>query len=92
MAYRKRNSDECKETLTEDGLTAEEMEEELAIIVAQKAFCLQKLGRKEEALTLYNGLQKYAANESVANPFWPIKGGRQQREGRGVQQPPECGG
>ncbi|KAH7724737.1 TPR Domain containing protein [Aphelenchoides avenae] len=40
-------------TLVEDGLTDEEIEEELAIILIQKAFSLQKLGKPDEALKIY---------------------------------------
>ena len=39
--------------LTEDGLSKEEIQLEMAPIRAQKAFVLQKLGSNKEALSLY---------------------------------------
>lgn len=42
----------------EDGLTEEEMEDELAIILVQKAFALQKLGQIDEALKIYASVQE----------------------------------
>jgi signal recognition particle subunit SRP72 len=43
----------CVEILKEDGLSDEEIDEELAIIRIQKAFCLQMLGKEKEALSAY---------------------------------------
>lgn len=43
----------CKETLVEDGMSEEDIDEELAIILVQKGFVLQKLGKNDEALKIY---------------------------------------
>lgn len=47
----------CSDTLVEEGLTEEEIEEELSVIRAQKAFVLQMLGRKDDALKIYLRVQ-----------------------------------
>ena len=48
-------------SLEEEGATEEEIENELAIIKVQIAFCHQKLGKKDFSLKLYNQIlrQKY---------------------------------
>lgn len=43
----------CRETLAEDEAPEDEIDEELATILVQKAFALQKLGRQDEALKIY---------------------------------------
>jgi hypothetical protein len=50
----------CKESFADDpDVTEEEIAEELAIIRVQLAYILQKFGRNNEAITLYNQVQKY---------------------------------
>ncbi|XP_048746270.2 signal recognition particle subunit SRP72-like [Ostrea edulis] len=49
----------CKQSFEDDpDVTEEEIEEELGIIRVQLAFVLQKLGKNEEALQLYNQVLK----------------------------------
>lgn len=48
----------CREAVIEEGLTDEEIEDELSVIRVQKAFVLQKLGRSEEALKIYIRIQE----------------------------------
>lgn len=49
----------CKESFEDDpDVTEEEIEEELGIIRVQLAFVLQKLGKNEEALQIYNQVLK----------------------------------
>lgn len=43
----------CRESLEEDGMTEEEIEEELGIIKVQLGYCLQLQGRDKEAQSLY---------------------------------------
>uniref|UniRef100_A0A2K6WMX9 Signal recognition particle subunit SRP72 n=1 Tax=Onchocerca volvulus TaxID=6282 RepID=A0A2K6WMX9_ONCVO len=47
----------CSNTLIEEGLSEEEIEEELSVIRVQKAFVLQMLGRKDDALKIYLRVQ-----------------------------------
>lgn len=47
----------CIDTLAEEGILEEEIEEELSVIRVQKAFTLQKLGRLGEALKIYLRVQ-----------------------------------
>ncbi|VDM57345.1 unnamed protein product [Angiostrongylus costaricensis] len=47
----------CRETLSEEGLDEEEVEDELAVLCVQRAYVLHKLGRKNEAIELYRTLQ-----------------------------------
>ncbi|MCP9264016.1 Signal recognition particle subunit SRP72 [Dirofilaria immitis] len=47
----------CSDTLAEEGLSEEEIEEELSVIRVQKAFVLQMLGRKDDALKIYLRVQ-----------------------------------
>ncbi|CAL8087023.1 unnamed protein product [Orchesella dallaii] len=44
----------ARETLKKDGLTEEEIEEEISMITIQSSFCRQKLGRQKEAMALYS--------------------------------------
>uniref|UniRef100_A0A7E4VN07 Signal recognition particle subunit SRP72 n=1 Tax=Panagrellus redivivus TaxID=6233 RepID=A0A7E4VN07_PANRE len=48
----------CKQALTEEGLLEDEIDEELATILVQKGFALQLLGKPEEALKIYVGVQE----------------------------------
>ncbi|VDK19870.1 unnamed protein product [Anisakis simplex] len=48
----------CGETLGEEGLSEEEIEEELSVIRVQKAFVMQKLGQHDEALKIYLRIQE----------------------------------
>ena len=48
----------CREFLDEDGMTEEEIEEELGIIKVQLGYCLQLQGREKEAQTLYTNVLK----------------------------------
>uniref|UniRef100_A0A0R3S5J4 Signal recognition particle subunit SRP72 n=1 Tax=Elaeophora elaphi TaxID=1147741 RepID=A0A0R3S5J4_9BILA len=47
----------CSDTLIEEGLSEEEIEEELSVIRVQKAFVLQMLGRRDDALKIYFRIQ-----------------------------------
>ncbi|KJH42973.1 tetratricopeptide repeat protein [Dictyocaulus viviparus] len=49
--------DLCRETLSEEGLDEEEIEDELAVLRVQRAYVLHKLGRKKEAIDIYKDLQ-----------------------------------
>lgn len=50
----------CKGSFADDpDVTEEEVEEELAIIRVQLAYILQKFGKNNEAMALYNQVQKY---------------------------------
>ncbi|XP_060577385.1 signal recognition particle subunit SRP72-like [Ruditapes philippinarum] len=54
----------CKESFADDpDVTEEEIAEELAIIRVQLAYILQKFGRNNEAITLYNQVQKYRPSD-----------------------------
>ncbi|CAJ0606676.1 unnamed protein product [Cylicocyclus nassatus] len=55
----------CRQTLNEEGLDDDEIEDELAMLRVQRAFVLHKLGRKKEALEIYKTLQ--AAGPSDAS-------------------------
>uniref|UniRef100_A0AC34GW05 Signal recognition particle subunit SRP72 n=1 Tax=Panagrolaimus sp. ES5 TaxID=591445 RepID=A0AC34GW05_9BILA len=55
----------CQETLAEDEVPEDEIDEELATILVQKAFALQKLGRQDEALKIYGEVN--AKNPSDVN-------------------------
>jgi signal recognition particle subunit SRP72 len=55
----------CRETLVEDEAPEDEIDEELATILVQKAFALQKLGRDDEALKIY--VEVNAKNPSDVN-------------------------
>uniref|UniRef100_F1KZJ3 Signal recognition particle subunit SRP72 n=1 Tax=Ascaris suum TaxID=6253 RepID=F1KZJ3_ASCSU len=48
----------CGETLTEEGLSEDDIEDELSVIRVQKAFVLQRLGRVDEALKIYLRIQE----------------------------------
>ena len=43
----------CRDSLEEDGMTEEEIEDELGIIRVQLGYCLQLQGREKEAQALY---------------------------------------
>ncbi|KAJ1348579.1 hypothetical protein KIN20_003911, partial [Parelaphostrongylus tenuis] len=47
----------CRETLNEEGLDEDEVEDELAVLYIQRAYVLHKLGRKKEAIEIYRTLQ-----------------------------------
>ncbi|EJW77214.1 TPR Domain containing protein [Wuchereria bancrofti] len=47
----------CSDTLVEEGLSEEEIEEELSVIRVQKAFVLQMLGKRDDALKIYLRVQ-----------------------------------
>ena len=50
----------CKESFADDpDVTEEEVAEELAIIHVQLAYILQKFGKNNEAMALYNQVQKH---------------------------------
>lgn len=51
------SSELCSDTLVEEGLSEEEIEEELSVIRVQKAFVLQMLGRRDDALKIYLRVQ-----------------------------------
>ncbi len=51
----------CKKTFEEDQENQEDqdsMEREVSVIRAQLAFCLQKLGKSEESVHIYNNILK----------------------------------
>ncbi|KAK7588106.1 hypothetical protein V9T40_005351 [Parthenolecanium corni] len=48
----------CRSSLEEDGLTEDEILDELAIIKTQIGYCLQKLGKEKEAQAIYNSILK----------------------------------
>lgn len=48
----------CKEALEEDGVTEEEIEDELGIIRVQLGYCLQLQGREKDAHVLYTNALK----------------------------------
>jgi len=57
----------CRASLAEEGLTEEQIQDELSIITAQKAFVYQKQGRTNEATEIYNSILKAKpSDESVA--------------------------
>lgn len=47
----------CRESLTEEGLTEEEIQKDLSTILAQKAYALENAGQVEEALKIYKAIQ-----------------------------------
>ncbi|XGW08313.1 hypothetical protein V3C99_010991 [Haemonchus contortus] len=47
----------CRNTLSDEGLDEEEIEDELAMLRVQRAFVLHKIGRKQEAIDIYRTLQ-----------------------------------
>lgn len=47
----------CRDTLSEEGLDEDEIEDELAMLRVQRAFVLHKMGRKKEAIEIYKALQ-----------------------------------
>ncbi|VVC45267.1 Tetratricopeptide repeat,Putative TPR-like repeat,Signal recognition particle, SRP72 [Cinara cedri] len=49
----------CRNTLEEEEVTEEEIQEELTAIKVQGAYCLQKLGREKEAQSEYTEVLKY---------------------------------
>ncbi|XP_076067032.1 signal recognition particle 72 [Oratosquilla oratoria] len=56
----------CKQYLMEeDGLTEEEVNEEVAIIKVQQGHCLQLLGREKEATALYNAVLKTKPDDAA---------------------------
>ncbi|OXU27091.1 hypothetical protein TSAR_008396 [Trichomalopsis sarcophagae] len=48
----------CRDSLEEDGMTEEEIEDELGIIRVQLGYCLQLQGREKEAQALYTAALK----------------------------------
>lgn len=56
----------CRDGLKEEGLSEQEMQDELSIITAQKAFVHQMQGKHNEALELYNvALKSKYHNNSI---------------------------
>ncbi|XP_067615116.1 signal recognition particle subunit SRP72 [Eurosta solidaginis] len=55
----------CRETLEEDGVTEEEMREELEPIRVQLAYCLQMQGKLKEASTIYAECLRNKPKDSV---------------------------
>ncbi|XP_051164585.1 signal recognition particle subunit SRP72 [Leptopilina boulardi] len=53
----------CRELLEEDGMTEDEIEDELGIIKIQLGYCLQLQGRDKEAQTLYTNVLKTKPND-----------------------------
>ncbi|VDN29015.1 unnamed protein product [Gongylonema pulchrum] len=67
LRYLERAEKVCSDTLIEEGLAEEEIEEELSVIRVQKAFVLQKLGRNEDAFKIYLRIQDLnVSDKSVA--------------------------
>jgi signal recognition particle subunit SRP72 len=48
----------CTESLTEDGDSEEDIQNELAVIMVQLGYCLQMINNEEEALAVYNDTLK----------------------------------
>lgn len=55
----------CREFLEEDDATAEDIENELAIIRVQLAYCLQKQGRNKEASIIYSEILKNKPSDAA---------------------------
>ncbi|CAG0902779.1 unnamed protein product [Darwinula stevensoni] len=55
----------CHKTLEDDGLSPEEIEEEIGIIRVQLGYCLQVLEKEKEALALYNAVLKAKPQDAV---------------------------
>lgn len=53
----------CREALEEDGATEEDIQDELAIIKVQLAYCLQMQGRVKDAATIYADVLKHKSND-----------------------------
>lgn len=55
----KKAEEMCKETfMAEEEFDESELENELAIIKVQLAYCLQQLGKNDEAMKVYNNVLK----------------------------------
>ncbi|CAH1782975.1 unnamed protein product [Owenia fusiformis] len=49
----------CRESFEDDpDVTEDEIDEELGIVVVQRAYCLQMMGKEEEAMKMYNTVVK----------------------------------
>lgn len=67
LKYLEKAEKVCNDTLAEEGLAEEEIEEELSVIRVQKAFVLQKLGQNDNALNIYLRIQDLnPSDKSVA--------------------------
>jgi len=57
----------CRASLAEDGLSEAEIQDELSVIIAQRAYVYQKQGKTNEAIEIYNSVLKAKpSDESVA--------------------------
>lgn len=55
----------CRESLEDDGMTEEEIEDELGIIRVQLGYCLQLQGREKEAQALYTAVLQKRSDDIV---------------------------
>lgn len=55
----------CRESLEDDGCTEEEMEQELAIIKVQLAYCYQRQNRIKESQDLYSSVLKIKSDDAA---------------------------
>ena len=53
----------CRKVLEDDGATEEEIEEELAIIKVQLAYCLHQQGKIKDAATIYSDALKQKSSD-----------------------------
>lgn len=53
----------CRDSLEEDGASEEDIQDELAIIKVQLAYCLQMQGRIKEAAAIYTDALKHKSND-----------------------------
>uniref|UniRef100_A0A1I7WBQ6 Signal recognition particle subunit SRP72 n=1 Tax=Heterorhabditis bacteriophora TaxID=37862 RepID=A0A1I7WBQ6_HETBA len=53
----------CRFTLAEEGLSEEEIDDELSMIRVQRAFVLHKMGRRQEALDVYKRVQNASPSD-----------------------------
>lgn len=60
----------CRDGLKEEGLSEQEMQDELSIITAQKAFVNQMQGKHNEALELYNVVLKSKYHNNSTFPIF----------------------
>lgn len=55
----------CRDALEEDGATEEDIQDELAIIKVQLAYCLQMQGRIKEAAAIYTDALKHKSSDAA---------------------------
>lgn len=55
----------CRDSLEDDGMTEDEIEDELGIIRVQLGYCLQLQGREKEAQALYSAVLQKRSDDIV---------------------------